>query len=373
VSLTGMVYFSESHFIENIPSEPLWMEITVVSITLKTYNPYNGQVNTVFSNVESASSIQDLLLDSQGNIFYDILTFTRYVGTDGSIYFKDLRSEIHERAGITDTTLASIPVTGVTEPTASMDLDYQGNLYYIIQAATGLYKIPAGKTQSELIVDLPGSQHLLRVLGGALYVSALENIDGDLHRVRIYKYTLVTKALSILQERTELSQISGQPNFSSLSYFASNSKGDLYYFLRNRAQYRPDPSGYLEVDFFSSKTLSKNGAPSILISENQGDDCVNVYSSGNRGYLSASSSGDVFVHFLLSRPEDPDPTVPSPLVFQSYLYWYNPRTGTYSTLLHYPYGATVTTSLDSRGNLYCALASDDTGGAFTGTLLRINA
>ena len=170
----------------------------------------------------------------------------------------------------------------------------------------------------------------------------------DLQVVRLYKYDLGKGILTTFLERSSV--VSGEGfNAGTLAYLSANLQGDVYYLYRQRGPYWDDRQwGVIELGRASS-----GKTPKILLNERT-DFNVLAFTPGYN-QMQASKAGDVFFHLASFHPllgaED------------YYVYWYNPRTGSYSSVLHDSFGFTI--QIDGSDNLYFVDSQ--------GTLARLNA
>ena len=347
----ALVYFAESFNWRTLP-DSFGNQVPLADVVVKYFDPAKKVTTTLFEVPDSVFS-GPFVVDRPGNTwnaFYFISVPRVAYDENGNPYVSEVSYEVRKFDGV-QMTLAST-VSGWSNGfhfANSMALDVWGNLYYKMTAAstTTIYKVAAGSTSPEALLVLQEGQ-----LGGAMSIASgvLYFVAGvpDLQVVRLYKYDLGKGILATFLERSSV--VSGEGyNAGTLAYLSANLQGDVYYLYRQRGPYWDDRQwGVIELGRASS-----GKTPKILLNERT-DFNVLAFTPGYN-QMQASKAGDVFFHLASFHPllgaED------------YYVYWYNPRTGSYSSVLHDSFGFTI--QIDGSDNLYFVDSQ--------GTLARLNA
>jgi len=307
------------------------------TLTLKRYDPTTSEVIEIISQTLEYSTSPTVLLDldGDGNIYYMISNFT---------YFEIYKIQA-ESVGTGESELLYLTVGH----SVSMTVDWLGNLYFFQQPSRGeppakLMMIP-GKTKdvkvlleldANFVVGLQASPYLNQ---GVFFAAKFED---DVYLYQFKSGELIT----LLKKPAE--------NHGFIAYTALDFDGDLYYLYRQRAdKWSSEQWGYLEIGKFSITPLEIKG-PEILLSEFYTDKGVWIFYGGEEFLGVYSLTEDVFATVLFWNGTH----------YTETLLWLNRLTETYKALVE-SQPQIFTFVVDYHGNIYYAAW-------LSGVMIRIN-
>jgi len=356
VDQKGLVYFNQLVPSVTLPDSS-GTQYQLYTAIYETYSPKTGGVTTLFQVPDTFLVSGSLVVDSKGEVFYFISTATVSHDSSGNPYVSQWNYELCRFNGQQTILfiISSTSYNGAVGLTGSLALDFQGNLYFMTNGDTTVYKLPAGLTAPQPLLTLTDGtlDNAISIASLATTAQALTQLYfvesvPSLQAVRLCRYDVIKGTLTTVLQRSSILQGTGF-NAGGIPYLSTNSRGDTYYLYRQRTYITATPAwGYFELG------IASGAVPKILYSESTSFTPL-IFSPG-QNEMQASLTGNVF----FSLCDEHQLTAPT----DYYVYWFNPSVGGFSTILHSTLNV-YTLQLDGQGNLYYTDS--------TSTLARINA